>query len=166
MVFSSLVIYVLHHTVLPQLSRNAWRNNTYLLWLLCLFINPKFLNLCSTIVIWCVHIRFSSTKTAINFIDEDLFISYSLIVRIGSWSSRLSFFKKLRFTPCKAEQPLWVMELQEKKHIKVKEYRKSVPKKMSVNSRLKVTKIIGQRKVFSRQRIPESTCARKETVKI
>ena len=37
---------------------------------------------------------------------------------------------------------------------------------MSVNSRLKVTKIIGQRKAFYRQRIPEFSCARKETVDI
>ena len=37
---------------------------------------------------------------------------------------------------------------------------------MSVNSRLKDTKIISQRKAFYRQRIPESSCARKETVSI
>ena len=37
---------------------------------------------------------------------------------------------------------------------------------MSVNSRLKATKIIGKRKAFYRQRIPESSCARKETVDI
>ena len=37
---------------------------------------------------------------------------------------------------------------------------------MSVNSRLKATKIIGQRKALYRQRIPESSCARKETVDI
>ena len=37
---------------------------------------------------------------------------------------------------------------------------------MSVNSRLKATKIIGQRKAFYRQRIRESSCARKETVDI
>ena len=37
---------------------------------------------------------------------------------------------------------------------------------MSVNSKLKGTKIIGQRKAFYRQRIPESSCARKETVDI
>ena len=37
---------------------------------------------------------------------------------------------------------------------------------MSVNSRLKVTKIIRQRKTFYRQRIPKSSCARKETVDI
>ena len=37
---------------------------------------------------------------------------------------------------------------------------------MSVNSGLKATKIIGQRKAFYRQRIPESSCARKGTVAI
>ena len=37
---------------------------------------------------------------------------------------------------------------------------------MSVNSTLKATKIIGQMKAFYRQRIPESSCARKETVDI
>ena len=34
---------------------------------------------------------------------------------------------------------------------------------MSVSSNLKATKIIGQRKAFYRQKIPESSCARKET---
>ena len=37
---------------------------------------------------------------------------------------------------------------------------------MSVNSRLKATKIIGQRKAFYRQRIPGSNCAREETVDV
>ena len=37
---------------------------------------------------------------------------------------------------------------------------------MSVNSRLKVNSIIGQRKAFYRQRSPEPSCARKETVDI
>ena len=37
---------------------------------------------------------------------------------------------------------------------------------MSVNSRLKATKIIGQSKAFFWQRIAESSCARKETVDI
>ena len=37
---------------------------------------------------------------------------------------------------------------------------------MSVNSTLKATKIIGQRKAFYRQRIPESSCVTKETVDI
>ena len=36
---------------------------------------------------------------------------------------------------------------------------------MSVNSRVNV-KIIGQRKAFYRQKVPESSCARKETVDI
>ena len=37
---------------------------------------------------------------------------------------------------------------------------------MSVNSRLKATKIIGQRKALYRQRIPEFSHVRKETVDI
>ena len=37
---------------------------------------------------------------------------------------------------------------------------------MSVNSGLKATKIIGQRKTFYGQRIPEFSCERKETVDI
>ena len=37
---------------------------------------------------------------------------------------------------------------------------------MSVNFRLKASKIIGQKKAFLRQRIPEPSCARKETVDI
>ena len=37
---------------------------------------------------------------------------------------------------------------------------------MPVNSRLKTTKIIDQRKRFYRQRIPESSCMRKETADI
>ena len=37
---------------------------------------------------------------------------------------------------------------------------------MSTNSRVKPTKIIGQRKAFYRQRIPDSSYARKETIDI
>ena len=37
---------------------------------------------------------------------------------------------------------------------------------MSVNSRLKATKIIDQKKAFYRQRIPESSCERKKPVDI
>ena len=37
---------------------------------------------------------------------------------------------------------------------------------MSVNSRLKAAKIIGQRKAFYRQRIPESSCVRNKNVDI
>ena len=36
----------------------------------------------------------------------------------------------------------------------------------SANSRLKATYIIGQRKAFHRQRIPKSSCVRKETIDI
>ena len=75
------------------------------------------------------------------------------------------------FTPCKIEQPLGGMELQEKetqKDYSIQEIglERTYIQKMSVNSRLKATKIIGQRKAFYRQRIPESSCARKETVDI
>ena len=45
-------------------------------------------------------------------------------------------------------------------------FRKNLQLEMSINSRLKATKIIGQRKPFYRQRIPESSCSRKETVNI
>ena len=37
---------------------------------------------------------------------------------------------------------------------------------MSVDSRLKTTKIIIQRKAFYRQRIPGSSCARKKSVDV
>ena len=37
---------------------------------------------------------------------------------------------------------------------------------MSVNSGLKATKVIGQRKAFYRQRIPQSSCMRKKPVDI
>ena len=54
-----------------------------------------------------------------------------------------------------------------KKSTKKKLFRKNLQlKDVSVNSELKVTKIIGQRKAFYRQRIPEFNCARKETVDI
>ena len=63
------------------------------------------------------------------------------------------------------------MELQEKEaHKRLQHsgnlFRKNLQLKMSVNSRLKATKIIGQRKAFYRQIIPEPDCARKETVNI
>ena len=63
------------------------------------------------------------------------------------------------------------MELQKKKD--KKDYRvqkirleRTYCQKMSVNSRCKAIKIIGQRKAFYRQRIPEPSCARKEMVEI
>ena len=45
-------------------------------------------------------------------------------------------------------------------------FKRTCSQQVSVNSRLKVIQIIGQRKAFYRQRIPESSCARKETVDI
>ena len=76
----------------------------------------------------------------------------------------------MSFIPCKAEQPLQGMELQEKEekdeNHRGKLYRKNSRKKVSINSRLKAIYIIGQRKAFCGQRIPESSCARKETVDI
>ena len=45
-------------------------------------------------------------------------------------------------------------------------FRKNLQLKDAVNSGLKATKIIGQRKAFYRQKIPELSCARKETVDI
>ena len=64
------------------------------------------------------------------------------------------------FTPCKAEQPRRDMESQEKEAQNRLQYtanlfRKNLQLKMSVNSRLKATKIIAQGKAFYRQRIPE-----------
>ena len=55
-----------------------------------------------------------------------------------------------------------------KKHKKITGnlFRKNLQLKMPVNSRLKATKIIGQRKAFYRHRIPVSSCVRRETVDI
>ena len=63
------------------------------------------------------------------------------------------------------------MELHEKeaqKHYSIQKIclKKTYSQKISVNSRLKATKIIGQRKAFYRQRIPEFSHARKETLDI
>ena len=64
----------------------------------------------------------------------------------------------------KAEQPLQDMELQEKEAQKDWSIQETCFRK---NQQLKdVTKIIGQRKAFYRQRIPGCSCARKETVDI
>ena len=52
-------------------------------------------------------------------------------------------------------------------HYEAWSYKKKKHKKiMSVDFRLKTSKIIGQRKEFYRQGIPDSSCARKETVDI
>ena len=62
------------------------------------------------------------------------------------------------------------MELQENEekdeNHRGKLHRKDPRKKVPINSRLKIIYIIGQWKAFCGQRIPESSCARKETVDI
>ena len=62
------------------------------------------------------------------------------------------------------------MELQKRKekdeNHRGKLYRKNPRKKVSINSRLKAIYIIGQRKAFCGQRIPESSSVRKGTVDI
>ena len=45
-------------------------------------------------------------------------------------------------------------------------FRKNLQSKDICNFRLKATNIVGQRRAFYRQRIPEPSCARKETVDI
>ena len=75
------------------------------------------------------------------------------------------------YTPCKTEHPLKGKELQEKKHKKNYKIQKiclerTYTYKMSVNSGLKATKIIHERKAFYRQRISEFSHARKETADI
>ena len=59
-------------------------------------------------------------------------------------------------------------EKEEQKHSNIQEIslERIYSQKMSVNSNVKATKIIGQRQVFYRQRISESSCARKETTDI
>ena len=56
-----------------------------------------------------------------------------------------------------------------KKHTKIEAYKKSAyeePKVKMYLLILRIKKIIGHRKAFYKQRIPESSCARKETVDI
>ena len=75
----------------------------------------------------------------------------------------------LQFTPCKAEQPLWGMVLQEQevqKDWSIEEIclERTYSWKVPVNYRLKTIYIIDQGNAFCRQRIPEPGCGRKEPV--
>ena len=75
------------------------------------------------------------------------------------------------FNPCKVEQPIRGWSYMKKKHKNINSIQKiclkrTYSQKISVNSRLKATKILGQRKAYYRTRIPESSCARKEPVDI
>ena len=77
-------------------------------------------------------------------------------------------FFELTSTPCKAATTRHGVT-KKKKHKKTKVYRKSFKiyrQKVSVNFRIRAIQIIDQRKVFYGQRIPKSSCARKETVDI
>ena len=62
----------------------------------------------------------------------------------------------------------WSYKKRKHKNVKHKGnlFKKNLQLKDTVNSRLKATKIIGQRKAFYRQRIPEPSCPRKETVDV
>ena len=75
---------------------------------------------------------------------------------------------KLGFTPCKVEQPLQGMELKGKKSAKrLKHTGNLLQEKPTVHRCLLILGLkpfIGQRKAFYRQRIPEPSYARKETV--
>ena len=60
-----------------------------------------------------------------------------------------------------------IQEKEENDEIDIVNLFREIPKKMtSLNPRLKAIYIIYQSKAFCRQRIPKSTCARKETVYI
>ena len=77
----------------------------------------------------------------------------------------------MKFTPCKPEEPQQGMELQEKEaqeDYSIQEIclGRTYIAKMSVNSVFKATYIISQKKVFYRQRTPESSCVGKETIDI
>ena len=81
------------------------------------------------------------------------------------------FFFKVWFTPYKAEEPLRDMEVQDQEA--QQDYsiwkiclERTYSWKMSVNSGLKATNIVGQRKAFYRQRIREFSCAMKKIVDI
>ena len=77
-------------------------------------------------------------------------------------------FFQLGFTPCKSEQPLQDIKLKQKRRKDKKHTRKGVQKEptVSVNFTLKDIYIIGQRKAFYRQRIPQPSYAKKETADV
>ena len=104
-----------------------------------------------------------TTINQLNILKKHLFLN---IYHFPYW-----IFLKLRFTPCKAEEPLQGMELQEKetqKDYNIQEIclGRTYSSKMSVNSIFKATYIISQKKAFYRQRTPESSRVRKETIDI
>ena len=52
---------------------------------------------------------------------------------IISLTDKTAHFCKLRFTPCKAEQPLQGMELQKNKHKKIEAYKECLYKEPTLN---------------------------------
>ena len=104
-----------------------------------------------------------TTINQLNILKKHLFLN---IYHFPYW-----IFLKLKFTPCKPEEPQQGMELQEKEaqeDYSIQEIclGRTYIAKMSVNSVFKATYIISQKKVFYRQRTPESSCVRKETIDI
>ena len=104
-----------------------------------------------------------ATINQLNILKKHLFLN---IYHFPYW-----IFLKLKFTPCKPEEPQQGMELQEKEaqeDYSIQEIclGRTYIAKMSVNSVFKATYIISQKKVFYRQRTPESSCVRKETIDI
>ena len=73
------------------------------------------------------------------------------MANISAYDQRLC--KAPSLTPCKAELPLRDIQLQGKCK------KKNQSKKVSINTRVKAIQIVGQRKGFFRQIIPEYTLA-------
>ena len=94
-------------------------------------------------------------------------LHYQLLDLVGHWRSDFFFNWYSLHVRLNSHYEVW--SYKKKKHKKdysIQEICLERMCRMSVNSRLKATKIIGQRKTFDRQRIPEPTSARKETVDI
>ena len=109
------------------------------------------------------QIKLEWPKVSIVNLSNAVFNSISLNMPGGSdFFSWDSFHAKLN-SHCEA----WSYKKKKRKRLQAGNlFRKNLQLKMSVNSRHKPTKIIGQRKAFYRQIIPQSSCARKETVDI
>ena len=71
----------------------------------------------------------------------------------------------MEFTPRNTEELLRGMELKQKEEEKDKKHTGKLIKKTDIKS-AKAIYVIGQRKTCCREEVPESDCARKETVDI
>ena len=74
--------------------------------------------------------------------------------------SALLFFEIMSFMICLSYEAWSYKKGSMKKDYRIQKIclERTYSQKMSVNSRLKATKIIGQREAFYRQRIPEPSC--------